>query len=131
MKRFVEEVFVTEGVPQFTFVAPPNFTEILLDIRRPGKPVIIEGQSGTGKTTCIKKILERLGGGSSATYWTARDGAHVSAIAHLAATPTAGTFVIDDFHRLAQDIQTSLVACINETAMGHVVPKLWREWLWR
>jgi hypothetical protein len=108
MKRFVEEVFVTEGVPQFTFVAPPNFIEILLDIRRPGKPVVIEGQSGTGKTTCIKKILERIGEGPNVTYWTARDAAHVSAIAHLAGTPTAGTFVIDDFHRLAHDTQMAL-----------------------
>jgi hypothetical protein len=35
-KLLLEEVFVTEGVPEFTFVAPPNFNEILLDIRRPG-----------------------------------------------------------------------------------------------
>ncbi len=108
MKRLVEEVFVTEGVPQFTFVPPPNFTEILLDIRRPGKPVIIEGQSGTGKTTCVKKILERLDQGSIATYLTARDAAHVSAIAHLVQVPVEGTFVIDDFHRLAQDVQKAL-----------------------
>jgi hypothetical protein len=39
----VEEVFRTEGVPQFTFLRPPNFNEILVDIRNPGKPVIIEG----------------------------------------------------------------------------------------
>lgn len=108
MKRLVEEVFVTEGVPQFTFVTPPNFTEILLDIRRPGKPVIVEGQSGTGKTTCVKKILERLGAGASVTYLTARDAAHVSAIARMVQGPTAGTFVIDDFHRLAQDVQRAL-----------------------
>ncbi len=108
MKRLVEEVFVTEGVPQFTFVTPPNFTEILLDVRRPGKPVVIEGQSGTGKTTCVKKILERLGEGASATYLTARDAAHVSAIARVAQAPVAGTFVIDDFHRLAQDVQRTL-----------------------
>lgn len=108
MGRFVEEVFVTEGVPQFTFVTPPNFTEILLDIRRPGKPVIIEGQSGTGKTTCVKKILERLGQGADTTYLTPRDATHVSAIARVAETPRRGTFVIDDFHRLAQDTQRAL-----------------------
>lgn len=108
MKRFVEEVFVTEGVPQFTFVTPPNFTEILLDIRRPGKPVIVEGQSGTGKTTCVKKIIERLGEGATATYLTARDAAHVSEIARVAQMSVAGTFVIDDFHRLAQDVQRAL-----------------------
>ena len=36
MVQLVEEVFVTEGIPQFTFVRPPNFNEILLDIRSPG-----------------------------------------------------------------------------------------------
>lgn len=128
MKRLVEEVFVTEGVPQFTFVAPPNFAEILLDIRRPGKPVIVEGQSGTGKTTCVKKILERLGTGAGATYLTARDAAHVSVVARLAQTPTAGTFVIDDFHRLAQDVQGSLAdiakVAAERASEGRDLPKL-------
>ena len=39
-KLMLEEVFVTEGVPEFTFVPPPNFNEILLDVRRPGKPAL-------------------------------------------------------------------------------------------
>lgn len=55
MAKLVEDVFVTEGVPNETFVKPPNYNEILVDIRRPGKPVVIEGQSGTGKTTTVKK----------------------------------------------------------------------------
>jgi hypothetical protein len=57
----LEEVFRPEGVPEFTFVAPPNYTEILLDVRRVGKPVILEGQSGAGKTTCVQRIIEELG----------------------------------------------------------------------
>ena len=52
-KLLLEEVFRTEGLPEFTFVPPPNYNDILLDIRRPGKPVVLEGQSGTGKTTGI------------------------------------------------------------------------------
>ena len=59
--RVIENVFVTEGVPDETFVDPPNFNEILVDIRHPGKPVVIEGPSGTGKTCAVKKVLERLG----------------------------------------------------------------------
>lgn len=108
MQRLVEEVFVTEGVPQFTFVPPPNYPEILLDIRRPGKPVIIEGQSGTGKTTCVRKILEYLGSSTPAIYLTARDAAHTSTITRLAQSPSPGTYIIDDFHRLAQDVQSAL-----------------------
>ena len=41
MKLNLEEVFVTEGVPNFTFVKPPNFNRILLDVRSPGKPVVL------------------------------------------------------------------------------------------
>src|SRR5260370_4487645 len=64
----LEEVYRTEGVPEYTFVKPPNYNDILIDIRTPGKPVIVEGQSGTGKTTTVRKILEKLGEGTSYHY---------------------------------------------------------------
>ena len=56
MKYNIEEIYRTEGVPEYTFVRPPNYNEILVDIRNPGKPVIIEGQSGTGKTTVTRNF---------------------------------------------------------------------------
>jgi hypothetical protein len=107
MAQRVEEVFVTEGLPQFTFVKPPNFNEILLDIRHPGKPVIVEGQSGTGKTTCVRKVLEILGAGTT-EYLTARSATDVHRIESVARLGIAGRFVIDDFHRLAQETQSQL-----------------------
>jgi type II secretory pathway predicted ATPase ExeA len=128
-KRLVEEVFVTEGVPQFTFVAPPNFNEILLDIRRPGKPVVLEGQSGTGKTTCVKKVMEQLGGQLTVSYLTARTAADVSKIEEIVHTAQPGTFVIDDFHRLGEHLQSALAdlakrsAEQTDTAAGRL-PKL-------
>ncbi|WP_345973010.1 TIR domain-containing protein [Sulfurimonas diazotrophicus] len=107
MQQLVEEVFVTEGIPKFTFVKPPNFNEILLDIRHPGKPVIIEGQSGTGKTTCVRKILEQLGG-EAAEYLTARDATNIHRIEEIIRSRAPGRFVIDDFHRLATETQEQL-----------------------
>lgn len=107
MKQLVEEVFVTEGLPQFTFVRPPNFNEILLDIRHPGKPVIVEGQSGTGKTTCVRKALEQLGG-TAPLYLTARSAIDVRRIEDVARGAQSGRFVIDDFHRLASQTQQQL-----------------------
>jgi hypothetical protein len=104
----LEEVFVTEGVPEFTFVRPPNYNEILLDVRRPGKPVILEGQSGTGKTTCVRRILSELGDGTPTEYLTARRATDVSRIELIAHDRTPGRFVIDDFHRLSADLQESL-----------------------
>jgi ABC-type phosphonate transport system ATPase subunit len=94
LRRLLEEVFVTEGVPEFTFVPPPNFNDILLDVRRPGKPVIIEGQSGTGKTTCIKKVLEKLGT-ANVEYLTARQAADISRIEHIVHQQLPGTFVTE------------------------------------
>jgi hypothetical protein len=107
-KLLLEEVFVTEGVPEFTFVPPPNFTDILLDIRRPGKPVVIEGQSGTGKTTCVRRVIAQLGDAAPTEYLTARDAADVSKIEAIPRERKPGRFVIDDFHRLAADLQESL-----------------------
>lgn len=107
MKQLVEEVFVTEGLPRFTFVKPPNFNEILIDIRHPGKPVIVEGQSGTGKTTCVRKVLEQLGG-AAPEYLTARSATDIHRIEEIARSNLPGRFVIDDFHRLASETQAEL-----------------------
>lgn len=107
MKRLVEEVFVTEGLPTFTFVKPPNYNDILLDVRHPGKPVIVEGQSGTGKTSCVRKILSQLGG-DAPLYLTARSAADVHVIEEVANSLKTGRFVIDDFHRLASQTQAKL-----------------------
>lgn len=104
----LEEVFVTEGVPEFTFVKPPNFNEILLDIRRPGKPVIVEGQSGTGKTTCVRRAIADLKDKDETKYLSARDATHVSTIEAISRKEISGRFVIDDFHRLAQPLQARL-----------------------
>ena len=79
-----------------------------MDVRRPGKPVVIEGQSGTGKTTCIKKILDHIGSDLSAKYLSARDAANVAEIGNVATGRIPGTFVIDDYHRLALDVQQAL-----------------------
>jgi len=126
MKRKIEEVFVTEGVPQFTFVQPPNYGEIFVDLRKPGKPVIIEGQSGTGKTTCIKKIIERLPE-ISAVYLSARKAEDISAIEGLASSRSSGCFIIDDFHRLKNNLQMRLAEIAKiaaEEGDGTKLPKL-------
>jgi hypothetical protein len=127
VRRLVEEVFVTEGVPQFTFVPPPNFNEILLDIRRPGKPVVIEGQSGTGKTTCVKKIIERVGS-TGVRYLTARDASDTGKIEQMVRERLPGTFVIDDFHRLDEHLQAELAdlakIAAEQSAVSPVLPKM-------
>ena len=123
----LEEVFRTEGLPEFTFVPAPNYNEILLDVRRAGKPVILEGQSGTGKTTCVKRIITELSDQAPTEYLTARNPVHISRIESIVRDQGPGRFVIDDFHRLAQTLQEQIadVAKISaEVGDATQLPKL-------
>jgi hypothetical protein len=127
MKFTVEEVFVTEGVPEYTFVKPPNYNEILIDIRRAGKPVIIEGQSGSGKTCTTRKVLEQLSDRIEYSYLSARHAPDVEKIIDIAKERTTGTYVIDDFHRLSPDTQENLADMAKlaaEQGEAAVLPKL-------
>src|SRR2546421_1287057 len=126
-KLLLEGVFRTEGVPEFTFVPPPNYNEILLDVRRVGKPVILEGQSGTGKTTTVRRIIEGLGDTRKTEYLTARHAPHISRIEAIVRDQLPGTFVIDDFHRLSQHLQEQIadVAKLSaEVGSDSELPKL-------
>lgn len=116
MKHYVEEIYKTEGVPEFTFVRPPNYNEILVDIRNPGKPVIIEGQSGTGKTTVAKKILEQSFPNQEFEYLTARKSEDLHKIIEIAEGNYLGRFIIDDFHRLENNIQENIANIIKISA---------------
>ncbi|MCG6197261.1 ATPase, partial [Anoxybacillus sp. LAT_38] len=98
MKYAVEDIYRTEGVPQYTFVKPPNYNDILVDIRNPGKPVILEGQSGTGKTTTVKKIMENHLPTSGFEYLSARKASDVTKINSISEGKLSGKYVIDDFH---------------------------------
>ena len=112
----VEEVFRTEGVPEFTFVKPPNFNEVLVDIRNEGKPTIIEGQSGTGKTTVAKKIIEQAFPHGGFGYLSARTARDMPTIIAIADGATQGKWIIDDFHRLNAGIQEKIANLIKVAA---------------
>lgn len=116
MTHTVEEVFRTEGVPSFTFVNPPNFNELLVDIRNPGKPVVIEGQSGTGKTTTTRKIIEDNIQGTPFEYLSARKAKDIPRILEVANGAATGRFVIDDFHRLDDQTQEKIANLIKIAA---------------
>lgn len=112
----LEEVFRTEGVPEFTFVRPPNFGELLVDIRNPGKPVIVEGQSGTGKTTTVKKIIEESLPSAGFEYLSARRSKDMPRILDLAANAPKGRFIVDDFHRLDRGVQAKIADIVKISA---------------
>lgn len=124
MNYNLEEIFKTEGVPEFTFVRPPNYNAILLDIRNQTKPVIIEGQSGTGKTTIAKKIIEHAFGKNDFRYLSARKSEDLKVIQEISTGHLIGKYIIDDFHRLDNITQEKIaniikVAAEEEDASNH------------
>lgn len=126
MKSLLEDIFVTEGVPQYTFVKPPNYNDILVDIRKKGKPVIIEGQSGTGKTTTAKRIIQQLNGAFNLIYLTARNFDDISTINDLIKSRSSGYYIIDDFHRLDTELQKALaeITKLSAETQDENLPKL-------
>ena len=126
VKLTLEEVFRTEGLPEFTFVPPPNYNEILIDVRHSHKPIILEGQSGTGKTSCVRHILAELDPAKKPEYLTARDPFHVRTIEKVVTAYSPGSYVIDDFHRLPIDLQEQIanVAKLSADLQRPDLPKL-------
>lgn len=124
---YLEDVFVTEGVPEFTFVKPPNYTALLVDLRRIGKPVVIEGQSGTGKTTTVKKALAEIFPGDTPRLLTPREPVDLPTIKAINLESGDETFVVDDFHRLDKDTKerlANLAKVIAERDNRTGLPKL-------
>lgn len=124
---YLEDVFVTEGVPEFTFVKPPNYTALLVDIRRKGKPVVVEGQSGTGKTTTVKKALAEVFPENTPKLLTPREAKDLPIIEAINLESGDETYVVDDFHRLDTDSKerlANLAKVIAERDNRDGLPKL-------
>lgn len=65
----VNDVFRLDGPPSVTFVEPPQFSLLKLELRTMGTGLIVEGASKVGKSTAIKKALEGLGAPEERQIW--------------------------------------------------------------
>lgn len=104
----LEEVFRLSGVPTFTFVTPDRYNEVKVSIRTAGRCAVLEGPSGIGKTTIITKVLEELNLDSNPTILSARRPKDVDIIRELDSLGDLGIVVVDDFHRLDDNIKSRL-----------------------
>lgn len=104
----LEEVFKVSGIPTHTFVEPKKYPELLLNLRTPGRCLVIEGPSGIGKTTAVEKALSAVGVAETATKLSARRQADLEYIEILPETPAAGIVIVDDYHKLPLKTKSAL-----------------------
>jgi len=108
MSIMLEDVFKIGGTPTHTFVHPLEYPALLVALRTPGRGVVIEGPSGIGKTTSVTRALEELGLAQKVVSLSARKPADVELIRELPRMDSFGTVLIDDFHRLSDDVKQSI-----------------------
>ncbi len=107
-KLFLEQVFTVAGVPTYTYVEPYEYNELLVAVRTPGKCIVIEGPSGIGKTTAIIKILHQLHFEEEVKIYSARKEQDMPVIQRIADGNFKGIAIVDDFHRLPNELQSKI-----------------------
>lgn len=104
----IGEVFKKSGVPTHTFVAPVEYDRVEVALATPGRGLIVEGPSGIGKTSCVKKVIEDLGVIDSCLFLSARVQGDIPLIEQLHTMQSVGIVVIDDFHRLPAETKITV-----------------------
>lgn len=95
----LQDVYKDTGVPTYTFVQPKEYVKTKVAVGTQGKGLIVEGPSGIGKTTSIKKIISELG--MVVTQLSARKAEDIDLIDILLQdNKNLGIVLIDDFHML-------------------------------
>jgi hypothetical protein len=112
----LDEVFKKSGVPTHTFVAPKEYTKVVAALRTPGRCIIVEGPSGIGKTSCIKKALDDTGMSESCIFLSGRKSGDRDLISQIPTMSSVGIVIIDDFHRLPSEIKESLTDYVKNLA---------------
>ena len=107
-KKRLEEVFKVSGTPTYTFVQPVEFGRLLVALRTPGRGVVVEGPSGIGKTTSVTQAIQALELESEAQILSARKSEDAELIGMLPDTGKFGTVVVDDFHKLPDEVKRSI-----------------------
>jgi hypothetical protein len=96
------------GLPTYTFVPPEEYGRLTIALRTAGRGVVIEGPSGIGKTTAVTKALTESPSDEPVLVLKARRKEDRDIIAELPSMSASGLVVIDDFHRLNDDIRLAI-----------------------
>lgn len=119
------DVFKQSGVPTVTFVEPEKFTLLKLALTQQGRGVVIQGPSGIGKTTALKKAVEELrlkGVVSEFEILSARRREDVQRLSSIEKWHK-GVVALDDFHRLDKQLREQLIDYLKYLADYETIDK--------
>lgn len=112
----LHDVFKLSGVPEITFVRPDEYDALVVNLRTPGRGLVIEGPSGIGKTTAVTRALDEIGIATDVLRLSARRKTDVEIIAALPELGELGIVVVDDFHRLDDRVRAELADFLKTLA---------------
>ncbi len=112
----LQQVFTINGIPEYTFVEPKEYTDLVVALRTPGRGVVIEGPSGIGKTTAAVKAIQKTIGEEDVLILTPRKKEDRDYITKLPESRPFGTIVVDDFHRLSKTAKSDIADLLKVLA---------------
>jgi hypothetical protein len=112
----LEDVFKRSGLPTYTFIEPAEYNHLKVALRTPGRGVVVEGPSGIGKTTAVRKAAAEIGLDGRAQLLSGRDPEDREIITDLPNWKNAGLVIIDDFHRLDESIKGEIANYLKQLA---------------
>ena len=112
----LEEVCKRSGLPTYTFVQPAEYNQLKIALRTPGRGVVVEGPSGIGKTTAVRRAAADVGLGDRAQMLSGRNRQDQEIITTLPNMADIGVVVIDDFHRLDDATKHAIADFLKELA---------------
>jgi len=120
------DVFKNPGVPDITFVEPEKFYLLKLALQQPGLGVIIEGPSGIGKTSALRKAIEQLESDDHLNEIDILSGRKTEDIERIACIEQwhQNTLAIDDFHRLDDSLCNHVANYLKDLADREAPAKL-------
>jgi hypothetical protein len=110
----LEDVF--KRLPTYTFVEPAEYNHLKVALRTPGRGVVVEGPSGIGKTTAVRRAAADIGVGDRAQMLSGRNQEDHEIIAEIPKMKYRGIVIIDDFHRFDDTTRHKIADFLKELA---------------
>lgn len=113
----IGDIFRTTSQPNLTFVEPQQLTELTVYLDIMGQGLVVEGPSGVGKTTAVRRALKDTAANTLPQHWVrSKEASQIQALDRALEEGFTGHLIVDDFHYLDSARQGRLADQIKSLA---------------